>query len=243
MRGTTIKIHARDSGEFDCYLATPSTDGKVPAIVLASAVHGVDKDICALADEFASHGYIAAAPDLFWRSIPGPLPHEDKRAAERSQPRLEKIKAGEADMKDTLAHIRTLPQFNGRAAAMGFCYGGPYAILGPKRLGYDAGIACHGSQMLDYIKELDGVTAPVCIIWGDQDHAAPAEVLAAYRGVPARIPNVEVHVFPGVLHGYMMPGNAKAFHPQTRAFSMGRALAILAGLRGDSRGPALRQAS
>jgi carboxymethylenebutenolidase len=153
MAGKTIKIRSRDGRQFDCYLATPASDGKVPAIVLASAVHGVDQDICALADEFASHGYIAAAPDLFWRSVPGPLPHEDKRAAERSQPRLEKIKAGEADKADTLAHVRTLPQFNDRAAAMGFCYGGPYAILGPKRLGYDAGISCHGTRMLDFIGE------------------------------------------------------------------------------------------
>jgi carboxymethylenebutenolidase len=243
VRGTTIKIHARDGGEFDCYLAMPASDDKVPAIVLASAVHGVDKDICALADEFASHGYIAAAPDLFWRSVPGPLPHEDKRAAERSQPRLEKIKAGEADMADTLAYVRTLPQFNGRAAAMGFCYGGPYSILGSKRLGYDAGISCHGTRMLDFIGALDGVTQPVCIIWGDQDHAAPADVLDAYRGVPGRMPNVEVHIFPGVLHGYMMPGNAKAFHPQTREFSMARALAILDGLRGEGKRQTLRQAS
>ena len=61
-------------------------------------------------------------------------------------------------MVDTLAHLRTLPQFNGRAATMGFCYGGPYAILGPKRLGYDAGISCHGTRLLDYIDELEGVT-------------------------------------------------------------------------------------
>jgi carboxymethylenebutenolidase len=243
MLGTTLKIRARVGGEFDCYLAKPTSDGKVPAIVLASAVHGVDKDVRELADEFASHGYIAAAPDLFWRSVPGPLPHEDKRAAERSQPRLEKIKAGEADMAETLAHIRTLPQFNGRAAAIDFCYGGPYAILGPKRLGYDAGISCHGTRMLDFIGELDGVTAPVCIIWGDQDHAAPAEVLAAYRAVPARAANVEVHVFPGVLHGYMMRWNTKAFSQQTRDFSMARALAILDGLRGAGEQPKLRAAS
>jgi carboxymethylenebutenolidase len=243
MPGKSIKIRTRDGGEFDCYLSMPTAEGKVPAIVLASAVHGVDKDVRELADEFASHGYIAAAPDLFWRSVPGPLPHEDKRAAERSQPRLEKIQACEADMADTLAHIRTLPQFNGRAAAMGFCYGGPYAILGPKRLGYDAGISCHGTRMLDFIDELDGVTAPVCIIWGDQDHAAPAEVLAAYRAVPARMPNVEVHVFPGVLHGYMMPWNVKAFSQQTRDFSMARALAILDGLRGTGEQPKLRAAS
>ncbi len=240
MSGKTIKISSRSGGAFDCYLSLPAGDGKVPAIVLASAVHGVDKDIRDLADEFASHGYIAAAPDLFWRSLPGPLAGDDKRAQERSQPRLEKIKAGEADMADTLAEVRNLPQFNGRAAAMGFCYGGPYAILGPKRLGYDAGISCHGTRLLDFISELDGVTQPVCFVWGDQDHAAPPEVLDAYRNVPARMKNVDVHIFPGVLHGYMMRWNTKAFSQSTRDFTMERALAILEGLRGES---PLRQAS
>ena len=95
-----------------------------------------------------------------------------------------------------------------------------YAILGPKRLGYDAGISCHGTRLLDFIGELDGVTQPVCIVWGDQDHAAPAEVLDAYRGVPARMKNVEVHIFPGVLHGYMMRWNTKAFSQSTRDFTM-----------------------
>ncbi len=113
-----------------------------------------------------------------------PRSHDDDRAAQRSQPRLEKIKAGEGDMADTLAYLGTLPKFNGRAAAMGFCYGGPYAILGPKRLGYAAGISCHGTQMLDYIQELDGVAESVCIIWGDQDHRAPVGCwtpIAVYR--------------------------------------------------------------
>jgi len=231
MPSKTIRIRAAEGSEFDCYLATPDTNEKVPAIVLAAAVHGVDKDIREIADEFAAHGYIAAAPDLFWRTVPGPLGRDDARTKERSQPRLEKIKAGEADMRDTLAEVRKLPQFNGRAAAMGFCYGGPYAIIGPKRLGYEAGIACHGSQLLDFIKELDGVTQPVCIIWGDQDHQAPAPVLEAYRAVPRRMKNVEVHIFPGVQHGYMMRENPKAFDRKTRDFSMARALAILDGLR------------
>jgi carboxymethylenebutenolidase len=218
MPGKTIKIRSTEGGEFDCYLAVPNADGPVPAVVLACAVHGVDADIRQIADEFAGHGVIAAAPDLFWRTVPGPLSHDD----ERCQP-------------------RTLPQFNGRAATMGFCYGGPYAILGPKRLGYAAGISCHGTQMLDYIGELDGVTEPVCIIWGDKDHRAPPEVQAAYRPVPSRMKNVEVHIFPGILHGYMMPGSPKAFDQKSRDFSMKRALAILDGLRGG--GAALRKAS
>ena len=243
MQRKDIRIRSRDGGEFDCYLVTPDDTGPVPAIVLASAVHGVDPDIRALADEFAGRGYIAAAPDLFWRTIPGPLGRDDDRTKVRSQPRLQRIKEGEADMADTLSEVRKLAQFNGRAAAMGFCYGGPYAILGPKRLGYAAGISCHGTQMLDYIHELEGVTQPVCIIWGDRDHQAPPPVLEAYRAVPARMRNVEVHIFPGVEHGYMMRGNPKAFSQPTYEFSMERVLSILAGLSGEGGREPLRKAS
>jgi carboxymethylenebutenolidase len=240
MSGKTVKIHSSTGGEFDCYLAVPQTDSAVPSIVLASAVHGVDADIRAIADQFAADGYIAAAPDPFWRTIPGPLPRGDDRTKERSQPRLEKIKTGEADFADTLDLLRTLPQFNGQAAVMGFCYGGPYAIIGPKRLGYAAGISCHGSQMLDYIKEIEGVQAPICIIWGDRDHAAPAPVQEAYRAVASHMKNLDLHIFPGVDHGYMMPMAGAAFDQKTRDFSMARARAILDGLRGK---PAMRQAS
>jgi carboxymethylenebutenolidase len=239
MPSSTVKIRSSQGGEFDCYLALPEGHEPVPAMVLACAIHGVDADLRQIADEISSHGFIAAAPDLFWRSLPGPLPHDDKRAAERSQPRAEKIKAGETDMADTLAYVRALKQSNGRAAAMGFCYGGPYAILGPKRLGFEAGIACHGTRMQDYIHELEGMTAPVCIHWGDQDHVAPPEVLDAYRPLPARMPNVEVQIFPGIIHSYMTPSNTKAFDAKTRAISMGRALALL----NDLRKRPLRQAS
>ena len=231
IRNDVKVVSSTGGGEFDCYFSLPETSGRVPAIVLASAVHGVDADIRAIADEFAANGYIAAAPDLFWRTVPGPLDRSDERSRTRSQPRHEVIRKGEADMADTLAEVRKLPQFNGRAAAMGFCYGGPYAILGPKRLGYEAGISCHGTQLGDYIGELEGVTQPVCIIWGDKDHAAPPEVQEAYRKVPQRMKNVEVHIFPGVLHGYMMRGNPQAFSPPTYEFSMQRALAILGALR------------
>jgi len=228
--GKTIKIRSSEHGEFDCHLIMPPGEARVPAVVLASAVHGVDADLRDIADEFAAHGFIVAAPDLFWRSVPGPLGRDDDRTKARSQPRLEKIREGERDMADTLAALRQLPQFNGCAATMGFCYGGPYAILGPKRLGYAAGISCHGSQMQDYIGELDGVAEPICIIWGDQDYMAPPPVLDAYRASASRMKSLELHVIPGVLHGYMMR-TSPAFHQATRELSMTRALAILDGLR------------
>ena len=228
-----LRIASRDGGEFDCYLAEPDGDAKVPAMVLASAIHGVDEEIVAIADAFAAAGFLAAAPDLFWRTqTPGPLKRDDPRSAPRGQPRLERIAANEKDMADTLAMVKRHPKSNGRAATMGFCYGGPFAVLGPARLGFDAGIGCHSSQMKDYVPVAETATRPMCILWGDQDYMAPPEVLDAYRALAKRNPALELHVWPGILHGYMMRNNPQAFDAAKREFSMQRALAILGSLRG-----------
>lgn len=144
---------------------------------------------------------------------------------------------------DTLARLGELPQFNGSAVAMGFCYGGPYAILGPKRLGYAGGISCHGTQMLDYLHELEDVCEPVCILWGDRDHRAPEDVLSAYRALASRKNNVELHIFPGVQHGYMMQGMPKAYDARACEFSMLRAVAIVDGFRSSNVQKAIREAS
>jgi carboxymethylenebutenolidase len=53
--------------------------------------------------------------------------------------------------------------------------------------------------------------------------------------------NVEVHIFPGVKHGYMMAGMPAAFDQKTRDFSMARAKAILEALRSPA--AAMRAAS
>jgi carboxymethylenebutenolidase len=53
--------------------------------------------------------------------------------------------------------------------------------------------------------------------------------------------NVEVHIFPGIQHGFMMHNAREAFDQKTRNFSMSRASAILEGLRKAPAG--MRQAS
>ena len=119
MSGKTIKIRSSEGGEFDCYLVAPQNEGRLPAVVLASAVHGVDADHREIADEFAARGFIAAAPDLFWRTIPGPLGRDDDRtralAAAAKRSKL-------ANATWPIPWWRSASwQFNGRAAAMGFC--------------------------------------------------------------------------------------------------------------------------
>jgi carboxymethylenebutenolidase len=109
MAGKDIKIKSTEGGEFDCYVALPNTTEKVPAIVVACAVMGVDKDVRALCDDFAAAGYIAYAPDLFWRAAtPGPLVQGDERIRPRAQPREEKIKTGEQDMIDVVASAQAM---------------------------------------------------------------------------------------------------------------------------------------
>lgn len=108
---------------------------------------------------------------------------------------MERLAENEQDLVDTLTYLRTQPQWNGRAFVMGFCYGGPFAIVGSKRLGYQAGVACHGSQMLGFIGELAGATQPMCLIWGDHDHIAPTPMLEAFTEAARGMANLEVDFF------------------------------------------------
>lgn len=67
-----------------------------------------------------------------------------------------------------------------------------------------------------------------CVLSGaTKNNMAPANVLDVYRVVPAQMKNVEVHVLPGVRHGYTMHSNTNAFNKNVYDFSMQRALPIL----------------
>ena len=43
MPGKWIKVRSSEGGEFDCYRNVPNIDRQVPAVVLASAVYGVER--------------------------------------------------------------------------------------------------------------------------------------------------------------------------------------------------------
>ena len=64
-----IAIGGRD-GTFNAYIAR-STALPAPAIVVLHEVFGVNADIRKTCDELAGEGFIAVAPDLFWRQEAG----------------------------------------------------------------------------------------------------------------------------------------------------------------------------
>jgi carboxymethylenebutenolidase len=64
-----ITINGRD-GVFGAYIARPKTL-PAPAVVVLQELFGVNADIRKHCDELAEQGFIAVAPDLFWRQEPG----------------------------------------------------------------------------------------------------------------------------------------------------------------------------
>jgi carboxymethylenebutenolidase len=64
-----ISIEGRD-GSFNAYIARPKTL-PAPAVVVLQELFGVNADIRKHCDELAEQGFLAVAPDLFWRQEPG----------------------------------------------------------------------------------------------------------------------------------------------------------------------------
>ena len=65
-----MKIDAADGGGFSAYVATPPGGGKAPGVVVILEIRGVNANLRAICDDYASRGYLAVAPDLLWRIEP-----------------------------------------------------------------------------------------------------------------------------------------------------------------------------
>lgn len=237
MAGLDINIQATEGGDFDCYLSLPDSGpeaGAAPGVVIIASVFGVDGDVRAMADELAGHGFAVAAPDPFWRGDKGPMARTEdgrRRAAARAEDRERLIEQGVQDLADTMADLKARAVCNGRIAVIGLCYGGPYAILGPARLGCDAGIAFHGTKVENYLGEIDRVTVPLVLHWGDQDHAAPPEALARIRAATAGMADIDITIYPGVQHGYSSASNPESHDADATRNSLARAVEVIDGLR------------
>src|SRR6201995_4720117 len=64
-----VTIEGRD-GAFGAYIAWPKVL-PAPAVVVLQELFGVNADIRKTCDELAEQGFVAVAPDLFWRQEPG----------------------------------------------------------------------------------------------------------------------------------------------------------------------------
>ncbi|MEY4952207.1 MAG: hypothetical protein RL299_631, partial [Pseudomonadota bacterium] len=67
----TVQIPSlKNDGQIPAYVARPAGTPKA-AIIVIPEIFGVNPGIRQKADHWAAKGYLAVAPDIFWRFAPG----------------------------------------------------------------------------------------------------------------------------------------------------------------------------
>src|SRR5258708_31290761 len=110
-----ITIEGR-GGAFGAYISRPKTS-PASAVVVLQELFGVNADIRKTCDELAEQGFIAVAPDLFWRQEPGvdlSVTSDDDWQHGLRLYQAYDLDAGARDVKDTVTAVRNLPECNGR---------------------------------------------------------------------------------------------------------------------------------
>ena len=135
-----------------------------PAVVVLQELFGVNADIRKHCDELAEQGFLAVAPDLFWRQEPGVDLSVTSEADWQHGLRLFGAydrDAGANDVTDTSTRYATFRSATAKVAVLGYCLGGLMVSLTAVRChGVDAAVAYHGGDTEKYLGEVDGLNAP-----------------------------------------------------------------------------------
>jgi len=222
-----ITIKGKD-GEFQAYIARPAAL-PAPAVVVLQELFGVNADIRKTCDELAEKGFIAVAPDLFWRQEPGVdlgvTTEADWQHGLRLYQAYDRDK-GVQDIKDTVSVAAKLPDCTGKVAVLGYCMGALMSFLTAVRSHVDAVVAYHGGDTEKYLTEVDGLKAPLLMHLGEEDEfiskAAQAQIKAALAGKL----NVTVYSYPGQYHAFSRHNGAH-YNAEAAALAHKRTYAFL----------------
>lgn len=212
-----------DGGQhFAAYVSVPETPNGHAVIVLQE-IFGVTPTITAVADRFAAEGFLALAPDLFWRVEPGLSLSHSKEDMQRAFAVLEVFDEdlGVQDIGHAINHAKGQPGVHGGVAVVGMCLGGKLAYLAASRLSVDACVAFYGVGIEKNLDEADKITAPLLMFFGGKDKYAPAsareKIAAAVKGKR----HVDLRVYDDADHGFYTrgdPGVIRDAHAEAMAF-------------------------
>lgn len=191
------------SDEFPCYVAEP--DGAPgAAIIVIQEIFGVNKGIKAKCDHWASHGYLAIAPDLFWRinnntDLDPDMPEEFQTA-------LDLMNRFDQDqgIRDIEAAIHYAQQAigNHKVGAVGYCLGGRLAFMTATRTDIRASVGYYGVGIDGLLNESHAIAHEVMLHIPTADGFVPAEAQAAMHEGLDRHPKVTLHDYEGLDHGF-----------------------------------------
>ena len=211
------RITAPDGGVLDAHLALPEA-GTGPGILVIQEIFGVNAYIEQRCAELAQMGYVALAPDAFWRlernvSL-GNSPEEMQRAFDYAK-RYDG-QQGVQDLTAALEHLRGLPEVTGKVGVLGFCFGGTMSYLLACHAGPDAAVSYYGSRIGSMLDQGEGITCPLLFQYGGKDPYIPAEEVAAVGAFAARKPNIEHRVYEAG-HAFDNHTNPMFHDPQAQA--------------------------
>lgn len=201
---------ATPDGSFRAYVAYPAaSEAQAASIVVIQEIFGINADVRATCDELAERGYIAIAPDLFWRLQPGVDMTDQTQEEWKKAFALYKafdIEKGVADIAATLATARTLHGANGKAGVMGHCLGGLMSYLTAVRSKPDAAVAYYGGRTQEYIGELGQLACPLMMHLAGEDEYMAASARVAIVSAVKGNRLVEVHTYEGQNHAFARRG-------------------------------------
>ncbi|MHA6718498.1 dienelactone hydrolase family protein [Sphingomonas sp. RS6] len=201
---STMTIDALDeSGSFAAYVSRPEGPPRA-AIIVIQEIFGVNAGIRGKCDSWASQGYLAVAPDLFWRLKPGI--ELDPDVPEQFQQALDWMgkfdqTSGVADIESTIQAIRA-ELGGGKVGLVGYCLGGRLAFMAAARTDIDASVGYYGVGIDNLLGEKHAIARPVLLHIAGADHFVTPDIQAKMHEGLDDHPQVTLVDYPGEDHGF-----------------------------------------
>ena len=199
----TVETLEGDGG-FQVYRAEPAAKPKA-AIIVIQEIFGVNAGIRARCDRWASKGYLALAPDLFWRVQPGvdldpDVPADFQQGIDYMM--KFNVDDGVRDIEAVLRAARAALGSGGKAGVVGYCLGGRMTYLASTRTDSDASVAYYGGGIDGALGESHAIARPLMLHFAEEDHFIDAKARAAVHAALDANRHVTIHEYPGVDHGF-----------------------------------------
>jgi len=191
-------------GTFTAYIAKPE-ELPAPAVIVLQELFGVNADIREKCDELAVQGFIAIAPDLFWRQEPGVDLGVRSDADWQHGLRLYQAynrDEGVEDINDTIQTVAKMPDCTGKIAVLGYCLGALMVFLTAVRHRVEAAVAYHGGDTEKYLAEIDGLHAPLLMHLAEEDEFMSKSAQVAIKTALAGKPHTTVYSYRGQCHAF-----------------------------------------
>ncbi|MEG8043949.1 dienelactone hydrolase family protein [Sphingomonas faeni] len=208
MTNTTKIATLAGDGEFTAYRATPAGTPKA-AIVVIQEIFGVNAGIRRKCDTLAEAGYLAIAPDLFWRLEPGiELDPDIKPEFDRALELMGQFDQdkGIADIEASIRAVRSElganDSGNAKVGVVGYCLGGRLAFMTAARTDVDASVGYYGVGIDGLLGEKHAIAHPVLLHVPEEDHFVDKDAQAAMHAGLDDHPKVTIYDYAGEDHGF-----------------------------------------